>query len=109
MNHMKKVLPLTSYILSLITFMVLTCGSIVSDSAPEGLMTDLLSNPERALITSSKPHFSWIVAGSESLQSAYQIIVASNEEMLKHNKGDIWDSGKVETGQSVSVPYCGEA
>ncbi|HEY5583795.1 MAG TPA: family 78 glycoside hydrolase catalytic domain [Ruminiclostridium sp.] len=40
-------------------------------------------------------------------QSAYQILVASKEELLINNNGDIWDSGKIESSQSVSLPYGG--
>jgi len=83
------------------------CGDKGSESVPNGLITDLLSNPESAVITNLLPHFSWIVAGGESIQTAYQILVASDEKMLQQNKGDIWDSGKVESSQSVSVPFSG--
>lgn len=83
------------------------CGDNGSESVPTGLMTDLLSNPESAVITNPQPHFSWIVAGTESMQTAFQILVASDEKMLKQNKGNIWDSGKVESSQSVSVPFSG--
>lgn len=83
------------------------CGDSGSESVPTGLMTDLLSSPESAVITNPRPHFSWIVAGSESMQTAFQILVASDEKMLQQNKGDIWDSGKVELSQSVSIPFSG--
>lgn len=83
------------------------CGNTGSNPAPSGLMTDLLSYPESAVITDPQPHFSWIVAGGESMQTNYQILVASDEEMLEQSRGDIWDSRKVESGQSVSVPYSG--
>ena len=32
---------------------------------PKGLMTDLLSIPEYAVITNSQPHFSWIIPGEK--------------------------------------------
>jgi hypothetical protein len=70
-------------------------------------MTDLLSNPESAVITNPLPHFSWFVGGTESMQTAFQILVASDEKMLQQNKGDVWDSGKVDSRQSVSVPFSG--
>jgi hypothetical protein len=91
----------------MIAVMLFSCQKKDADNAPEGLMADLLSNPESAVITNPRPCFSWIVAGPESMQTAYQIIVASDEKMLEQNRGDIWDSGKVESGQSVSIPYAG--
>ena len=40
-------------------------------------------------------------------QTAYQILVASRPELLAKNKSDLWDSGKVNSDESVSVPYAG--
>ncbi|MEX2727959.1 MAG: family 78 glycoside hydrolase catalytic domain [Candidatus Sigynarchaeum springense] len=42
------------------------------------------------------------------LQSAYRIVVASSEEGLEKDEGDMWDSGKVLTGNSVHVEYAGK-
>lgn len=41
-------------------------------------------------------------------QTAYQVLVASSEELLKKDKGDLWDSGKVVTDQSIQVEYAGK-
>ncbi|MCX6865574.1 MAG: hypothetical protein NTV46_05035 [Verrucomicrobia bacterium] len=43
------------------------------------------------------------------MQTAYQILVASSPELLKNDKGDKWDSGKVDSDQSVNVAYQGKA
>ena len=40
-------------------------------------------------------------------QSAYQIQVASTKERLLNDIGDIWDSGEVESTESVNVPFDG--
>ncbi|MBL7222907.1 MAG: family 78 glycoside hydrolase catalytic domain [Candidatus Brocadiae bacterium] len=55
------------------------------------------------------PRFSWEVplAGRNRRQSAYQILVATSEELLVPGHADLWDSGKVESPQSVNVPYAG--
>ncbi len=42
-------------------------------------------------------------------ETAYQILVASSEAGLKASKSDWWDSGKVESEQSVLVRYDGKA
>ncbi|HYF49357.1 MAG TPA: alpha-L-rhamnosidase, partial [Planctomycetota bacterium] len=59
----------------------------------------------------TKPRLSWIVESSQraQIQSAYQIIAASSEENLLTGKGDLWDSGKVESNQTAHVVYGGEA
>jgi alpha-L-rhamnosidase len=62
----------------------------------------------------AKPRLSWIISDPKSeiprglKQTAYQILVASSEELLKKEKGDLWDSGKVESDQSVQVEYAGK-
>ena len=40
-------------------------------------------------------------------QTAYQILVASSRESLGRAEGDLWDSGKVESDESVQVVYGG--
>jgi alpha-L-rhamnosidase len=57
------------------------------------------------------PRFSWEVplAGRGRRQSAYQILVASSEASLASGRGDLWDSGKVESSQSVHIVYAGAA
>ena len=41
-------------------------------------------------------------------QSAYQVLVASTTELLGKDQGDLWDSGKVPSAQSVQVEYAGQ-
>ncbi|MBS7635106.1 family 78 glycoside hydrolase catalytic domain, partial [Candidatus Bathyarchaeota archaeon] len=57
-----------------------------------------------------RPRFSWKLMHHERgrMQSAYQILVASSEENLLKDFGDMWDSGKVVSGQSVDVEYAGK-
>ncbi len=57
-----------------------------------------------------QPRLSWSFAHNDrgSAQSAYQVLVASSEELLKADTGDLWDSGKIESNQSVFVEYAGK-
>jgi alpha-L-rhamnosidase len=57
-----------------------------------------------------KPRFSWWMQSSQrgDLQTAYQILVASNESLLKSGKGDVWDSGQVKSDQNIAVRYAGK-
>ena len=41
-------------------------------------------------------------------QTAYQVLVASSQDLLRKNQGDLWDSGKVESDQSLHVEYAGK-
>ncbi|MFC1805723.1 family 78 glycoside hydrolase catalytic domain [Planctomycetota bacterium] len=55
------------------------------------------------------PRFSWEVplTGRGRRQSAYQVLVATAAELLSPGRADMWDSGRVESSQSVNVPYAG--
>lgn len=55
------------------------------------------------------PRFSWIMESDQRgvMQSAYQVFVASSLESLNANKGDIWDSKKVESDKSIQISYEG--
>jgi len=84
------------------------CRHSSLESRPLGLMTDLLSEPEKAVITNPNPRFTWITGGDEAIQTAFQILVSSSQKKLQLDEGDIWDSGKVDSGESVSIPYQGK-
>ena len=62
-------------------------------------------------IDNTSPRLSWkLIEYNQTRgqkQTAYQILVASNLKNLKNNNGDIWDSGKVASNQSVNVIYQG--
>lgn len=67
-------------------------------------------NFQFAEIAQKKPFFGWIVNSDQNntLQTAYQILVASSLENIQKNVGDLWDSGKVESDQSVNISYAGK-
>jgi len=44
---------------------------------------------------------------NDEIQTAYHILVASTADKLAANTGDLWDSGRVESSQSVAVEYKG--
>ncbi|MCY0870250.1 MAG: family 78 glycoside hydrolase catalytic domain, partial [Firmicutes bacterium] len=55
------------------------------------------------------PKLSWTLASerSASAQTAYQVLAASGLDILERGQGDLWDSGKVVSGQSLHVAYEG--
>lgn len=57
------------------------------------------------------PHFSWQLhdPARDAKQSAYRIAVASTADRLLAGKPDIWDSGRIESSQSIGIPYNGPA
>src|SRR3990172_470106 len=76
--------------------------------SPSNLKCEYVTNPIGLDVR--RPRFSWAL-GHESrgrTQSAYRIHVASSEEGLLENRGDVWDTGKVESNRSVNVEYDGK-
>jgi alpha-L-rhamnosidase len=71
------------------------------------LRCEYLANPLG--IDEPAPRLSWKVASNErsQKQTAYRIIVASNESLLRRDRGDLWDSGKRSSSQTQNVPYSG--
>ena len=62
-------------------------------------------------IDTEKPRLSWrlISPTRGTHQKAYQILVASTSDLLNSNRGDLWDSGKVESDASIQIEYHGKA
>jgi alpha-L-rhamnosidase len=65
-----------------------------------------LENPVGTDLT---PNFSWILQGKHrgQIQTAYQIIVCSDSEMIRNNQGIFWNSGKTSSEESVWIRYKG--
>ena len=74
---------------------------------PVKLECESLSTPLG--MDAAKPLLSWKIqdARSGARQTAYQIQVASTAELLASGKGNVWDSGRVASDNSVGVPYGG--
>lgn len=64
-------------------------------------------NPEGIDVVS--PRLSWVVSSAQrgQRQTAYRILVASDPAILAAHRGDVWDSGKVTSDQTLHVPYQG--
>ncbi len=67
------------------------------------------SNFQFTEIASKKPLYGWILKSHEinTLQSAYRIIVGTSKENVKNDVGDMWDSGKTESDQSINLRHRG--
>ncbi|HWB54566.1 MAG TPA: family 78 glycoside hydrolase catalytic domain, partial [Tepidisphaeraceae bacterium] len=77
---------------------------------PVELRCEYLSQSAPPLgIDVTHPRLSWQMRDDRrgARQTAYQIIVASTADGIEANRGDLWDTGKVESDSSVHVPYGG--
>ena len=57
----------------------------------------------------ARPRLSWKLISRQrgQQQTAYRVLVASELERLEEGEADLWDSGKVDSDQSVHVEYQG--
>ena len=60
----------------------------------------------------TQPRLSWVVQGGKRqrgvMQGACRVLVASSPDLLAKEQGDLWDSRKVTSDQSVHVLYGGK-
>jgi alpha-L-rhamnosidase len=73
------------------------------------LRCEYLTDPEG--IDETIPRLSWIMADSRrgATQTAYHILVADSLSELNDSVGNLWDSGKVESSQSIQIVYEGKS
>jgi len=90
---------------------VALAGLFGPDVRPVDIRCEYLKNPMG--IDTENPRFSWKLETPDSKpqreikQTAYQILVASSEKLLKEENADLWNSGKVQSQQSVNIEYGG--
>ena len=56
------------------------------------------------------PRLFWVDESKQrgQRQTAWQILVASSLKNLAKDRGDLWDSGKVASDETVQIPYAGQ-
>ena len=89
--------------------LVISCTSEITVNVVE-LKTEYKTNPLG--IDNTAPRLSWKLTQAKQergqKQTAYHILVASSLDNLEDNIGDVWDSGKVDTNQSVNNTFQGK-
>jgi len=72
------------------------------------LSCEYLADPEGVDVAA--PRLGWVINSSRrgEAQTAYQVLVASTPQMLDRGIGDLWNSGKVESTDSIQVSYQGQ-
>ena len=76
---------------------------------PEGLLVNGVADP--LAIDRDAVRFTWrqTDAARGAAQTACRILVATSRERLAAGKGDLWDSGRVDSDRSAGVAYAGAA
>ncbi|WP_263359727.1 alpha-L-rhamnosidase [Acidicapsa ligni] len=101
----------TAVALSAVLLGVSSTASAASNEkeSPTKLRVDDLVTPLG--LDDHAPHFSWVLRDVTrgAMQTSYSIQVATRGELLVSNKADVWDSGRIHSGQSVNVTFAGPA
>jgi alpha-L-rhamnosidase len=96
--------------LSILSLLVIFTGLLQASVTPVSLTCENLKNP--LVVDIPNPRLSWInIAGDNEkgqFQTAWEIRAASTPELLVSDKPDLWNSGKVISGESVNIPYAGK-
>jgi alpha-L-rhamnosidase len=76
--------------------------------APRRLRCEYLHNPLG--IDIARPRLSWCIDDPRpaEIQTAYQLLAASSDRQLANDVGNLWDSGRVSSRQSLNVEFGGE-
>jgi len=90
----------------LFAFVFAFCAS--ATLTPTDLRCDYAVNPMG--VDSRPPRLFWKLESNErgARQKAYEILVSSSPELLAKNKGNLWDSGKVNSDESIQINYDGK-
>lgn len=100
----------TKRALGLVVGFALMTGVVCGALQPAQLECEHRLNPLG--LETPHPRLSWTLQSDgtsdrDGRQTAYQILVASSEKLLRPGQADLWDSGQVNSEQSVLVDYAG--
>ncbi len=92
---------------------LLLCAAIgqAASLKPAGLRTEYRKDPLG--IDETAPRLSWKLEaarpGARNLrQTAYRVIVSSTAALAQSGRGDLWDTGRVESSQNTHIAYQGK-
>ena len=87
----------------------ITAARASSPLLPVQLRCDYAENPLG--VDSRSPRLFWQFDSPErgQLQTAYEILAASSPEILAQDRGDLWDSGRVKSSETIQIPYAGKS
>lgn len=66
---------------------------------------------QRTRIANERPTLGWEIVSERPRtgQAAYRVLVSAHRDSIAHAVGEVWDSGKVDSDESVNVEYAGSA
>lgn len=108
MKHIPRCLTASGRIAASMAMALIAIQTASAALRIEQLRCEYLDNPLG--IDTPQPRLSWIITSTERgvKQTAYQILVAGSETGLEKNQGELWDSGKVTSDDTVQIRYAGQ-
>ncbi|MGA2247126.1 MAG: hypothetical protein ABSH48_19220 [Verrucomicrobiota bacterium] len=103
LSSQRLLVPILSAALLLLAGFLPLAGSTV----PVNLQCEYRSDPPGIEVT--QPRLTWQVQSDErnQRQTAYQILVAGSPELLQGDQGDLWDSGRTSSSETLNLAYSG--
>jgi alpha-L-rhamnosidase len=94
--------------LALTALLLLAPPSVSAAIIPVELRCESRINPLG--VDTAQPRLSWEIFSIERAQrqTAYRVLVASTKKILAAGQGDLWDSGKVASGETAGIVYAGQ-
>ncbi len=107
MNKFPRFILVSVIIVCMATFVM--TRSQAAELKAERLRCEYRENPQG--IDASRPRLSWVLQSADrgQCQTAYQVLVASSPKLLASDQGNLWDTGRVASDQSVQVEYAGKS
>ena len=108
MSYQRLPTKVTALFIALLSVCAVLHGAEPGGLAPIQLRCEYLIDPLG--IDTAKPGLSWALQAADrgEKQSAYQILVASDNERLSKDEGDLWDTGRVASDATVQIEYAGK-
>lgn len=108
-SRMRQPSDVLKIVFTVCTLILLSCEGAMSEVSVNHLQCEYLDNPLG--IDTLQPRFNWRMSDTKRTcgqrQTAYRILVSSSLSDLERSKGNEWDTGELNSNQSVNVTYKG--
>src|SRR5687768_11086841 len=91
-----------------LSFALSVCSVLSQPTTISNLLCNNRSHPNN--VDNKPPRFSWQYQTSQQAfsQSAFKVQVSDSYRELKNGVANSWNSGRIQAGHSINIPYGGE-
>ena len=112
-QYVRRVVPLLSVLaISVLAGVGSSAHLAKAETASPLAVTDLrceyVSNPLGVDVATPRLFWKLESTARNQRQTAYRILAASTAETLANDRGDLWDTGKVASDETIQIPYRGK-